>query len=45
MNKKLCVMFGQWDVIELLRKMKYVSKYIEQETIIQSEISQTQKDM
>lgn len=45
MNKKLCVMFGQWYVIELLRKMKYVSKYIEQETIIQSEISQTQKDM
>lgn len=45
MNKKLCVMFAQWDVIELLRKMKYVRKYIELETIIQSEVSQTQKDM
>ena len=45
MNKKLCGMFEQWDVIELLRKMKYVGKYIELETTIQSEVTQNQKDM
>lgn len=45
MNKKQCVMFAQWDVIELLRKMKYVRKCIELETVTQSEVSQAQKDM